>query len=125
MDRRGPVGLLLLTTARFARRKIVAPQRFRSLAVTQKVCKPACPRREKRGALEMRQALEITRPDSCINRAARDEMVFVLIGRDKVAPWAIYFWCVMRCVVRKNRWKDGQIQEALSAARAMREDRRS
>jgi hypothetical protein len=71
----------------------------------------------------MRKLFEDTDENSCFRRAKSNEMVFVLIGRDKVAPWAIYFWCVLRCLIGKNRWVDGQIQEALLCANTMRRER--
>lgn len=35
---------------------------------------------------------ELTNPNSCINKALPDEMVFVLLGRDKAAPAALRAW---------------------------------
>lgn len=62
---------------------------------------------------------ELARNESCINRAYDHEMVFVLLARDRVAPWAVRAWCLLRVLTRKNRWADRQIQEALVCAKEM------
>jgi len=62
---------------------------------------------------------ELTHPNSCLNRARDDEMVFVLIGRDKAAPAAIREWIKQRIKLGKNKLDDAQIQEAEHCARTM------
>ena len=67
----------------------------------------------------MRKRDELTNPQSCMSRAADDEMTFVLLGRDKAAPDAIRFWCGVRVGMGKNKWGDPQILEALKCAGQM------
>lgn len=67
---------------------------------------------------------EIECPESCLNRAANDEMLFVLLGRDRCAPWVVRFWVVLRILSGKNRWSDPQVREALVCARQMRDVRK-
>lgn len=62
---------------------------------------------------------ELSRPESCMNRAKDHEMVFVLLARDKAAPVAIRAWVNERIRLGKNEWHDVQIQEALLAAQYM------
>ena len=67
----------------------------------------------------MIKGAEAAHPDSCWNRAAEDEMVFVLIGRDKAAPAAIRAWCAERIRLGKNSPDDVQILTAKAIADAM------
>lgn len=62
---------------------------------------------------------------SCWNKAKREEMVFVLLARDRCAPWAIYFWCLLRIITFKNKPLDHQIVEAIGCARFMSLQRKS
>ena len=62
---------------------------------------------------------ELARPGSCINRAEDDEPVFVLLGRDAVAPEAVRHWAMNRVYMQKNKHSDPQIVEALALADAM------
>lgn len=71
----------------------------------------------------MIKSLELTDPKSCLNRAHIYEMTFVLLSRDVAAPWTIRAWCVLRMLLRKNRWRDKQIQDALGCARRMKNQR--
>jgi hypothetical protein len=71
----------------------------------------------------MRKSREICDPESCFNRAKETEMVFVLLGRDRVAPWVIRLWCIGRCLIGKNKWNDRQIQDALWCAKLMQRER--
>lgn len=66
---------------------------------------------------------ELTNPDSCMRRALPDERTFVLLARDRTAPWVIRFWCLLRWVFRKNKWSDPQIVEALDCAQRMDDER--
>lgn len=44
----------------------------------------------------MIKAEELANPESCINKALDNEMVFVLLERDKCAPEAIRYWAYLR-----------------------------
>ena len=66
---------------------------------------------------------ELSNPNSCLNRAKDDEMIFVLIGRDIAAPEAIRAWTVERISSGKNVESDEQIQEALKCAEYMEKQR--
>ena len=67
----------------------------------------------------MRKREELANEDSCLNRAADNEMLFVLLARDVAAPTAIRAWCTERIRLGKNQWDDAQIAEALRCADAM------
>jgi len=69
----------------------------------------------------MRKAQELTRPDSCLNKALPEEPIFVLLGRDVAAPYAIRMWAAERWIKGKNISADRQINEALELANAMEE----
>lgn len=71
----------------------------------------------------MRKADELTHPDSCMSKARPDEMTFVLLGRDIVAPRIIRAWVNERIRVGKNHCSDPQILEALECARVMERER--
>jgi hypothetical protein len=59
---------------------------------------------------------ELTDPNSCLNRAADDEMIFVLLARDVATPHAIREWGLERVLRGKNQPEDAQIVEALQCA---------
>lgn len=59
----------------------------------------------------------------CIAKARPDEMTFVLLGRDAMAPEAVRFWCRMRAKAGLNKPDDPQIKEALACARVMEMER--
>ena len=61
----------------------------------------------------MIKSKELSDPNSCLNRAKGNEMVFVLLGRDRAAPVAIRAWINERLYRGKNVISDPQIQEAL------------
>lgn len=63
---------------------------------------------------------EVAKPFSCFNKAKDNEMVFVLLGRDKAAPAAIRAWCLERVRLGKNKWGDFQITDALDCADSIR-----
>lgn len=67
----------------------------------------------------MRKRDELADPNSCLNRAKDDEMIFVLIGRDVAAPRAIRAWVSERIRLGKNSEHDAQVQEALDCANSM------
>ena len=64
---------------------------------------------------------ELSDPNSCLNRAHEEEMLFVLLARDPAAPVAIRAWIEERCRLGKNKWDDAQIEEAERCARRMDE----
>lgn len=64
----------------------------------------------------MNKTDELKDPSSCMNKAAPDEMTFVLLARDSAAPAAIRAWCAKRIRQKKNLRNDPQIIEAYSAA---------
>jgi hypothetical protein len=66
---------------------------------------------------------ELATPTSCINSALDDEWVFVLIGRDASAPYAIRAWCEHRVTTGKNKYSDEIIVEALACAQRMVDER--
>lgn len=59
---------------------------------------------------------ELTEPTSCLNKARDDELLFVLLGRDKAAPVAIFAWIEERIRLGLNKPDDAQIMEARDAA---------
>lgn len=62
---------------------------------------------------------ELTNNFSCLNRAKRDEMIFVLLARDEAAPDTIRMWVRERIERGKNKSTDVQILDALECARVM------
>lgn len=72
----------------------------------------------------MRKRYELTDPNSCMSRAADDEMTFVLLGRDGTAPATVRFWCQERVRAGKNDSGDPQIIEALKWADAVEGEHR-
>jgi hypothetical protein len=73
----------------------------------------------------MIKSREISDAESCFSKALSDEMMFVLLARDRVAPITVYFWCVLRCLLFKNTWNDEQLKEARRSVRAMRYQNRA
>lgn len=69
----------------------------------------------------MIKSQELTNPNSCMNKARDDEMTFVLLGRDKAAPYAIRCWVNERIRLGKNQADDPQVVEALECAKTMEE----
>lgn len=59
---------------------------------------------------------ELTDPNSCLNKAADDELLFVLIGRDEDMADTVRYWTRRRIRRGKNRADDAQIIEALQLA---------
>lgn len=64
----------------------------------------------------MRKKQELSNPNSCLNKAKDEEMVFVMLGRDEAAPAAIRAWCRKRVKLGKNNPDDLQILEAEECA---------
>jgi hypothetical protein len=71
----------------------------------------------------MRKVDELSQPTSCLNKAKDNEMLFVLLGRDRAAADTVRFWCQMRVKYKKNAPDDPQIREALACANTMEEER--
>ena len=71
----------------------------------------------------MRKDEELTNPNSCMSRAYRTEMTFVLLARDPAAPDVIRYWVRKRIALGKNKMSDPQIVEALECAKKMEEER--
>jgi hypothetical protein len=55
----------------------------------------------------------------CMAKAHETEMTFVLLARDKSAPFAIREWARHRVASGKNYHSDEQIQEAFNCANVM------
>lgn len=72
----------------------------------------------------MRKFQEINNTDSCLNKAKSNELIFVLLGHDPAAPFAIEQWCKERIKLGKNKSDDDQIIEAQLIAESMREELR-
>ena len=64
----------------------------------------------------MRKIEEINNPNSCLNRAKYNELIFVLLGHDVASPDTIRFWANRRIELGRNREDDPQIVEALALA---------
>lgn len=62
----------------------------------------------------MRKGHELSDPNSCLNKAQDDELLFVLLARDASSPVAVRSWVQDRIARGKNKWDDPQILEALS-----------
>lgn len=71
----------------------------------------------------MRKSEELANPNSCLNRADDDELIFVLRGHDVAAPATIRAWNRERVRLRKNRWGDPQLIEAALCADRMQAER--
>lgn len=67
----------------------------------------------------MRKFEEFTNETSCFNKAAADEMLFVLLARDASAPVAVRAWIQHRLATKKNVETDHQIIEARKVAEEM------
>jgi len=50
-------------------------------------------------------------PNSCYERAAPDEPMFVLLGRDVAAPFCVLLWCKMRLLI------EGPSDQVIEAAK--------
>lgn len=67
---------------------------------------------------------EVRDANSCLNRAAPDEWLFVLLARDECAPAAIRAWVEFRILAGLNQRSDKKIHDALGTAERMEEQRR-
>lgn len=71
----------------------------------------------------MRKQFELADPQSCLNQAGNNEMLFTLRGHDVCAAETIRDWAQRRILRGKNKIGDKQIQEALAAADIMERER--
>lgn len=62
---------------------------------------------------------EVLNPDSNLNKAAPDEPIFVLLGRDTAAYWAIMSWVDKRISLGLNSRYDAEISETVRFANEM------
>lgn len=69
----------------------------------------------------MRKKHELAKPESCLNKAKDEEMIFVLLARDKAAGATIRFWRYERIRLGLNEAHDSQMMEALTCAEIMDE----
>lgn len=60
----------------------------------------------------MKKIDEIRNPNSCLNKAYQEELLFVLMERDAATPIAIEAWINARIRLGKNAADDAQIREA-------------
>lgn len=64
----------------------------------------------------MKKRDELACQSSCLNKAADDELVFVLLERDVASAATVRFWVNERIRLGKNTPADPQIREALAWA---------
>jgi hypothetical protein len=64
----------------------------------------------------MKRSDEILDTRSCWNKAERDELIFILLGRDVATPNTIRAWVIERLRLGRNKPEDDQISEALGLA---------
>lgn len=55
----------------------------------------------------------------CYSKAAPDEPMFVLLGRDPIASLVVTFWVKMRLLIGAERITDDKLVEASKCAREM------
>jgi len=72
----------------------------------------------------MRKIDEVNNPNSCLNKAKDNELIFVLLERDEAAPIAIQAWIDARVRIGKNSYDDAQLKEAREILFSMMERRR-
>ncbi len=68
----------------------------------------------------MRKRDEIAVENSCFNKAKMDELIFVLLARDKASADTVEFWCNKRIELGKNTEDDEQIREARAWVQSVR-----
>lgn len=73
----------------------------------------------------MRKRDELTNPNSCLNKAGDDDMIFVLIPSDEDAPDTIRDWVRRRIRRGKNQPGDPKMVEALENAATMERERQA
>lgn len=67
----------------------------------------------------MKKRDELLREDSCLNRSADDEPLFVLCGRDRFAAAAVIEWARRRIRAGVSKRTELRIIDALKVAREM------
>jgi hypothetical protein len=67
----------------------------------------------------MRKSDELSDPSSCLNKAAEDEILFVLMERDPAAPGTIRDWVARRIEMGLNKPGDPKLISAEQIARAI------
>lgn len=55
----------------------------------------------------------------CYANAEPDEPMFILLGRDPAAAYAVYSWCMLRVRAGLNKKDDTQIVDARASAKKM------
>lgn len=71
----------------------------------------------------MIKSKELASPNSCLNKAADDEMMFVLRAKDPAAPAAILAWIAMRVILGLNKVDDPKLVEAADTGNEMARQR--
>ena len=66
----------------------------------------------------MTKSKELSDPNSCLNKAAEDEPLFVLRGKDRATAAVIRYWISERIAMGLNQIGDEQVVEAEQAAQA-------
>jgi hypothetical protein len=66
--------------------------------------------------MKMTKSEEISNPNSCLNKAAGDELVFVLRAKDSCAADTVRAWVTYRLKSGKNEPDDWKIIEAVAWA---------
>jgi hypothetical protein len=64
----------------------------------------------------MRKCDEMMLPDSCLNKAAENELLFVLRDKDPCMAGTIRYWARMRMELGLNTSGDSKIKEAVTLA---------
>lgn len=67
----------------------------------------------------MKKSEEVSDPQSCWNKAADDELLFVLLERDDAAADTIRYWIAKRIELGKNAADDRQLRGAAALANRM------
>lgn len=62
---------------------------------------------------------EKANPESCWNKAADNELVFVIRAHDITAPDVVRYWVSRRIDCGKNKFCDLEIQEAIAWAESV------
>lgn len=68
----------------------------------------------------MKKSQELSDPNSCLNKAGDDELLFVLLARDEAAAATVEYWIDKRISLGKNEWDDPKITEARQWADTVR-----
>lgn len=67
----------------------------------------------------MQKRQEIEDPNSCLNKAMDEELIFVLLSRDPAAAATVRFWVDLRLKMGLNTRHDQKIQNAEELASRM------